>query len=636
MNQIFIASGLSTVKSWISRFGTSCGKSTKRGQPMNLQTTDALQPETNFECWLRRGILLLVVLSSALAMSPDIADPDLWGHVQYGFDVLDTGAIAETTTYSYTAEGFRWINHENLSEIVMALLVNGFGPSGLLLGKFLLSLAVILAIFWFNLKQGTSLLATSMVTLLVAWNLGYHWSFRPQLASFVFFACLVLLLQHSFAGWRDRWHITWLTPLTFSRGEKPKVSVSDRIYRRSLWLAPLIMVAWTNSHGGFVAGLCIMLVYLACRAVEASCAWGNCGMARVRSLAVMATAVVLATLINPYSYRLPMWLIESLGSPRPEIADWSSEQLYGLIGLKFWALVIIAVGALGGSRRSLDFTQTVVLLLTLWQALAHFRHVPFFAIICGFWMGPHLNSVLLRLQGGVSTSTESIRMAKPAARFATGAVVLVILGAISLQLHNRLSRLKVDRNVFPVDAFQYIADQGLGGHIVVTYDWAQYAIAAFCAADPSNPNPARVAFDGRFRTCYPQQIVDMHFDFLYGHATGIARHRSPASPPCDPARVLQYGEPDLVILRRKGEQTEKHMYQQAKDWVLLYQDALAQVWGRRQKFDNPDSPEYRSPDRRNISNRVPVGYADWPALPKNNRWWTECEKQNMKVAQAGH
>ncbi len=596
---------------------------------------NALQPDTNFESWLHRGILLLVVLSSALAMSPDIADPDLWGHVQYGFDVLETGAIAETTTYSYTAEGFRWINHENLSEIVMALVVTGFGPSGLLLGKFLLSLSVILAILWFNLKQGVSLLATSMVTLLVAWNLGYHWSFRPQLASFVLFAFLVLLLQHSFAGWRDHWHINWLAPSTFSRGEKPTVSVPDRIYRRSLWLAPLIMVVWTNSHGGFVAGLCILLVYLACRALEAVCVKGKSGMAQVRSLAVMATAVALVTLINPYSYRLPMWLIEALGNPRPEIADWSSDQLYGLIGLKFWALAIIAVVAFSGSRRSLDFTQTVVLLLTLWQAITHFRHVPFFAILCGFWMGPHLQSVLVRLQCGAKTTHDGVRMTKPMARLATSAVVLVVLGAISFQLHDRLSQLKVDRNVFPVDAFQYVADEGLGGQIVVTYDWAQYAIAAFCSTDQANPNPARVAFDGRFRTCYPQQIVDMHFDFLYGPTTRVARHRSPASPPCDPARVLQYGEPDLVILRRKGEQTEKHMYQQEKDWVLLYQDALAQVWGRRQKFDNPDSPEYRSPDRRNISNRVPVGYADWPALPKNNRWWTECDKQRMRVAQAG-
>ncbi len=32
---------------------------------------------------------------------------------------------------------------------------------------------------------------------------------------------------------------------------------------------PLIMVVWTNTHGGFLAGLCIYLAYLALRGLEA-------------------------------------------------------------------------------------------------------------------------------------------------------------------------------------------------------------------------------------------------------------------------------------------------------------------------------------------------------------------------------
>ena len=68
--------------------------------------------------------LLIVVVASALAMSPNVADPDLWGHVQFGRDVLTDGEIAKTTSYSFTAEGYRWINHENISEIVMALVAD--------------------------------------------------------------------------------------------------------------------------------------------------------------------------------------------------------------------------------------------------------------------------------------------------------------------------------------------------------------------------------------------------------------------------------------------------------------------------------------------------------------------------------
>ena len=217
--------------------------------------------ETRFERCVNFGAAILVLLACAMAMSPSVADPDLWGHVQYGFDVLDTGEISETTTYSYTAEGYRWINHENLSEIVMALTVRYLGTTGLLLGKFLLSLLVIGSIVWFNLRQKVSLAATSLLALLVAANLGYHWSFRPQLSSFVLFTMLILLVQLSFANWRDRWNIPQLFSGVMGRDEAGSRVEQSWFNARLLWLAPVILVVWTNSHGGYVAGVCISVSY---------------------------------------------------------------------------------------------------------------------------------------------------------------------------------------------------------------------------------------------------------------------------------------------------------------------------------------------------------------------------------------
>ena len=62
---------------------------------------------------------------------------------------------------------------------------------------------------------------------------------------------------------------------------------------------------------------------------------------------------------------------------------------------------------------------------------------------------------------------------------------------------------------------QYVADQELTGKLVVTFRWAQYAIAAFNPRSHGDDG-LLVAFDGRFRTCYPQEIVDMYFDFATG------------------------------------------------------------------------------------------------------------------------
>ncbi len=66
------------------------------------------------ELWFERGLFAALLLTCLLAMSHHKADPDFWGHVQYGRDVIQDG-LPETTTYSYTTQDYRWINHENLS-----------------------------------------------------------------------------------------------------------------------------------------------------------------------------------------------------------------------------------------------------------------------------------------------------------------------------------------------------------------------------------------------------------------------------------------------------------------------------------------------------------------------------------------
>ncbi len=553
--------------------------------------------------WL---ILVVAVLASALAMSPNVADPDLWGHVQYGRDVIESGEIAETTSYSYTANGYRWINHENFSEIVMAIVADTLGPIGLVIGKFLLSLLVIGLVAWWNLRRGIGVIATSILLLLLGANLGYHWSIRPQLASFVCFTLMIALLQFSFEGWRGNWHFRFPRKwFAASASDSPNELGYESWKLRCLWLVPIVLLVWTNSHGGFVAGLCVYCAYLGLRAIESLSRRGSRGWGLFRRMTLMIVVAITITFLNPYGPRLHLWLLESLGSPRPEISDWSTTELTSVIGMKLWALVGVTIVSLLLSKRRYDLTQILLLGLTLWQSLSHFRHVPFFAILAAFWLGPHLQSALARLKISVSDPANE----KALTRWAVHSVLIVCIGLVGFRLSQRLSELPVNRDVFPVDAIAFMKEHELNGRIVVTYDWAQYLIAARCVN-----SEGRVAFDGRFRTCYPQEVVDMHFDFLYGETDLMKRHRSPQSGEINSSRVLNYGKPSLVLISRKGEKTEKHMFENTDDWVLLYQDGIAQVWGRKVVYDDPTSPSYLSLERRAVCDQVPQGYRRWPAL----------------------
>jgi hypothetical protein len=156
--------------------------------------------------WLHCGLLAAVVAAGVVAISPNVADPDLWGHVQYGRDLLQRGLITRTT-YSYAAADQPWINHENVMEVALALGADYLGPLGLIAAKMLAGLALLLAVLHACRRQGAGLTATSLILLLTANGLAHYWSLRPQLFSFAAYAFMLALLQWCFAEWEGRWYL---------------------------------------------------------------------------------------------------------------------------------------------------------------------------------------------------------------------------------------------------------------------------------------------------------------------------------------------------------------------------------------------------------------------------------------------
>ena len=61
-------------------------------------------------------------------------------------------------------------------------------------------------------------------------------------------------------------------------------------------------------------------------------------------------------------------------------------------------------------------------------------------------------------------------------------------------------------------------------------------------------------------------------------------------------------------MRAEGEQENP-------EWVLLYRDRVAELWGRSYRFDDPISPDYM-PLRHRVQDPSPrEGDVPWPALP---------------------
>lgn len=561
--------------------------------------------------WFDRGVLLVVVLAASVALSFNEADPDLWGHIQYGRDAL-VGGLASTTTYSYIADGYPWINHEILAELALAAANDALGGTGLLLLKSTLGIGALALMVWSAAKQRSGLLATAIVVLIAALGLSNHWTLRPQLFSYVGFTVLLALLSWCFDGWEGTWQLRWPWRKAGALDEtQPLTYSSERT--RYLWLVPILMMLWANAHGGFLAGYCVFVAYLTLRGVEALCRKGTAAFGLLRRFVLMAIAAGLATLINPYSFQFHLWLLDDLKVPRPEILEWRAPDFTHPADLPFAMLMVVAVLGLAASRRQRDFTQLVVLGLILWQSLTHLRHVAFFAIAVGLWLPPHVDSALQRC-GVIKPAASMFDAISPTVRRISAAGLLIAYLVCGGQLYWQLRELRVDRESYPVAAFEYIGREGLTGRMFVTFNWAQYALAAFGAEKPGDPG-ILVHVDGRCRTSYSQQMLDEHFDFLMGPVPADMRYRGPQSGPVDRERVLEHGNPDLVLINRNQLPSVEVMQQNRADWSLLYQDGLVQLWGRMAKYGDPASPDFIPPERRILGDGPQRGYVSWPALP---------------------
>lgn len=546
-----------------------------------------------------------------LIMAMNAADPDLWGHVQYGREILQEGTLPNTATWTFTAEGHPWINHEILAELVMASTVETCGTLGLSLGKYLLSLLLIGMTFAMARRRGTSLGVITLTCVVMALSLEFHWHFRPQVLGYVLFALMAQILA-----------VSAIREGSGTDGETVNGRGSPKTL---LWLIPLTAV-WTNTHGSFAAGVCVIVACLGLRILERALQPSAGRRFEITLLSGVAVLVVLSTLLTPYGVQLPWWLLQDVSVPRPEIGDW--EHLSPFDGsresLCFWIMGLTTLLAARLDRRR-DWIFLVVFALVACQAVSHIRHLALLAILWGSWFPASIDRAWRRLTIDLksrfhgNSSKEVIPASADDAgwvnHWMTRAGLAVWIVFVAGATWPRLANIHVSRERYPVDAFQFLADHRLEGRMIVSFNWAQYAIGLF-ADEGLN---STVAVDGRLRTCYPQEVIDIYLDFFLGDDPALPRYRSPRSGPLDPALALSHADPELILISRKQQPSVRVMERHQDRWTLLYQDELAQLWGRRELYDDPGRPRYLSVEQRRTSPLAVMGTRNWPAFPITSR-----------------
>ena len=179
--------------------------------------------------WRRRLPLIafaaLAMFAFCLVDQNMFADGDTNWHVATGRWILSHGAVPLTDPFSYTAFGHRWVAHEWLSEVLMALAWN--------------------AARWSGVMVLTAAGAATTMALLTA-ELSRRLGTLSVIAAVAL--CFMMLLGHILA----RPHIIALPFLVFWMARVMEARRRERA--PPIWLAPVVIV-WANLHGSFIFGL---------------------------------------------------------------------------------------------------------------------------------------------------------------------------------------------------------------------------------------------------------------------------------------------------------------------------------------------------------------------------------------------
>lgn len=485
------------------------------------------------EAWWRAGILSVTFAGAAKQFAPSVADPDLWGHLLFGQLAAATGWIPRFDPYSYLS--IEWVNHEWLAEHFFAGAFGAAGTTGLILLKLSAALAIAGLLIWNLWDRGLELLRAAVLGLLLSLPLvmGLQ-TIRPHLFTYLFFTVTLLVLARA----------------------------EDTDGRGLLLLLPLF-VAWTNLHGGVLAGLGVVGIWTGVRTVRWAASRVGWGEAPKRPSPwvwiAAAGGVTAATLVSPYGLELLEFLLTTATVPRTDITEWRPLPLRSGFGMVWLAGSALTTWALLRADRRPGPEALAVLIVAILLPLTAVRHFPLTFIAVAALGADSFAS----LWGtGAAAGDRENRTATRSPRSGwIGAGLTVLAAVVLLRIGEDLECIRMGPELgisYPVRATAWLQESGVRADMATYFTYGEYLIWHL------SPR-IRVGMDGRRETVYPDSIYRAYLDFQHGTD--------------DWDRFLAFGDPQLALFPT-GMPADNLLGLHPR-WTVVLEDSVARVHALR-------------------------------------------------------
>jgi hypothetical protein len=456
-------------------------------------------------------------------------DPDLWWHIKVGQDILTTHHWPTSDPFSYTVAGNPWMAYEWLGDVLLGSVARFGGLLGLQVLLFVLASIVILALYGYTtLRSGNS--KAGFVSSGLLCSLAFaSFNLRPQMLGYLFLVLTLIILER------------------FRQGRE-----------KTLWFLPVLFVLWVNTHGSFIIGIGVLLVYLAAGLLEfhlggiESRRWSPSQRIKLELVFLLSIAVLPLT---PYGSKVAVYPFDmAFGQPVnvANVLEWQPMP-FSIAGGKLFLGVLIAFLL---AQMLFQFTwrlaEAILFLGGIAMACLHVRFLmlfvpfaaPILAVMLARWLPPYerkkdhpvLNAILMT------------------------AVVI----AMVRYFPTRAGIEKITGDTYPVRAVEYLRQHPVPGPMFNTYGYGGYLVGMF----PEQ----KVFIDGRGDLYERAGIFSEYLEVANLKPAAFQVLRAHGIQSC----LLENKEPLATVLAAQP------------DWERRYSDGVSVLFVRRNAFPSGD------------------------------------------------
>jgi hypothetical protein len=405
------------------------------------------------------GTLTLTALSTRL-----LADAGIGWHIRTGQQILSSHVIPRTDPFSSTAHQKPWFAWEWLYDIVVGQLDSWCGLNGVVWFTSVLIAAVFAWTLRLLIQRGTNLILALVLVLLAISASMIHFFARPHVVTWLF-------------------TLAWFSILdSTERNSLEGRNSSSRL----LWLLPTSMLVWVNVHGGFLFGFALLAIFWA------GCFWTwfrsdenrieesfrkIAAARRLRTLMGISALSAMATLVNPYGWKLHEHIYSYLSNRflMDHIEEFQSPNFHGVAQKCFLLLLLISIAAIAVGGRKLRMSELLLILFATYAGLIASRNIPVSSILLVLLVGRLLPSV--DFFGFVQrTSTVDVRLRGHLWPVVACVVLLLIAANGGRVGSTQVMDAHFDPKRMPVEAVNDLVAKDLKGPVLAPDSWGGYLI----------------------------------------------------------------------------------------------------------------------------------------------------------------